>query len=121
MSNIVLIDDDESIVFMLKENLLAEGHSVREGYDGQTAMNLVKDQIPDLLIMDFNLPGISGKQALELLRANPVTQNLPVLFLTGEPPEKILPKGGLLRTRCLTKPVDLSTLNALVGEMIGRR
>jgi len=120
-TKIVIVDDDESIVFMLKEALSGEGYDVREGYDGQMAMQLVAEFQPNLVILDFNMPGISGREALDQIRANPATQNLPVMFLTGDPPEKCLPKGGDAITACLTKPISLDEFSAEVAKMVKGR
>jgi CheY-like chemotaxis protein len=115
---IVVADDDESLVYMLKENLEAEGYDVRPAYDGQSVMRLVSEKSPDLILMDFNMPGWNGLQALESLRANAVTAEIPVIFLTGEASERILPGGGDAKTRCFSKPIELDLLNATIKTLI---
>jgi len=112
--SIVVVDDDESLVFMLKENFEAEGYEVRTGYDGPAVARLVEERKPDLVLMDFNMPGWNGLQALEKLRANPATAKLPVIFLTGEASERLLPGGGDGYTLCFSKPIELDRLNAII-------
>jgi len=118
---IVIVDDDESILFMLKEALSADGYDVRAGSDGQEAMRLVAEFQPQLVILDFNMPGVSGREALQQIRANPATQSLPVMFLTGDPPEKCLPGGGDAITSCLTKPIALDDFSVAVQKMLKGR
>jgi two-component system phosphate regulon response regulator PhoB len=115
---IVVVDDDEPLVYMLKENLEAEGYGVHTGHDGQSVMRLVSEKKPDLILMDFNMPGWNGLQALGNLRANPATAAIPVIFLTGEAAEKILPGGGDAKTRCFSKPIELDLLNATIKTLI---
>ena len=115
---IVVVDDDQALVYMLKENLEAEGYAVRTGHDGQSVMQLVQEKKPDRILMDFNMPGWNGLQALENLRADAATREIPVIFLTGEASEKILPGGGDAKTRCFSKPIELDLLNAAIKELI---
>jgi CheY-like chemotaxis protein len=116
--SIVVVDDDESLVFMLKENLESIGYDVRTGYDGEAVMRLVEEKKPDLVLMDFNMPGWNGLQALDKLRANPKTAAVPVVFLTGEASEKLLPGGGDARTLCFSKPIELDHLNEIIAQLL---
>ena len=63
-STVLVIDDDPSIVHLLKEDLEAEGYKVLEGYDGQMALQLAKSSKPHLIIMDVNMPMINGLEGL---------------------------------------------------------
>ena len=81
---ILAIDDDPSIVHLLKENLEQEGYRVLEGYDGQTALQLAQKVKPNLIILDVNMPMINGLKAFEFLRGRADTKNIPILFLSGE-------------------------------------
>lgn len=116
--SIVLVDDDEALVHMLKENLEVEGYDVRIGYEGQAVMRLVAEKNPDLILLDFNMPGWNGLQALSGLRSNPATASIPIILLTGEATEKILPGGGDAKTRCFSKPIELDLLNETIKTLI---
>jgi CheY-like chemotaxis protein len=59
VATILVIDDDPTIVHMLREDLEAEGYRTLEGFDGQTAIQLAKGARPQLIIMDVNMPGHS--------------------------------------------------------------
>ena len=120
-AKILIVDDDASIVFMLKENLQGEGYQVLEGYDGQAALQLAQANRPDLIIMDMNMPGINGMQALERLRNQDQTRPIPILFLTGEAgtPENTGTKNGD-RVGHLKKPIELERLNSIVHDFLSK-
>ncbi len=119
MNKIVLvIDDDPTIVHLLKEDLECEGYTVLEGYDGQAALELAKSRRPALIMMDLNMPVINGLQALEYLRATEETKTIPVIFLTGESSERTAPAAPETRVAYLRKPIDLDQLNAIVRKYI---
>ena len=116
---ILLVDDDPSIVMLLRENLEGIGYSVVEGYDGLSAVELAKSELPDLMIMDVNLPGLTGPLALESIRKEPSTAKIPVIFLTGDDSKESIPlqseKSLFAR---LKKPFDLDGLNKVVGQFL---
>src|SRR5258708_39858227 len=88
---ILVVDDDSSIVHLLKEDLELEGYRIILGYDGQAALQLALSAKPDLIILDVNMPLISGLKALEYLRNSEDTKRIPILFLTGEASANVAP------------------------------
>ena len=118
-STILVIDDDPSIVHLLKENLEQEGYRVLEGYDGQAALQIAKKNKPNLIILDVNMPLINGLKALEFLRGLPETKNIPILFLSGESSSVVAPTlNAATRVAHVKKPIDLDDLNSLVRQLI---
>ncbi len=118
-STILVIDDDPSIVHLLKENLELEGYRVLEGYDGQMALQLAKTSKPQLIVLDVNMPLINGLKALEYLRALPETKNIPILFLSGEASANVIPAlESAPRVAHVKKPIDLDDLNSLVRQLL---
>jgi len=116
---VLVVDDDSSIVHLLKEDLEMEGYSVLEAYDGQVALQLAKKHKPNLIVMDVNMPLINGLKALENLRSSPDTMRIPVLFLTGEATANVAPSLSTSpRVAHVKKPIDLDDLNSLVRQMI---
>jgi two-component system, chemotaxis family, chemotaxis protein CheY len=119
VATVLVIDDDASIVHLLKEDLEAEGYKVLEGYDGQMALQLAKSAKPQLIVMDVNMPMINGLKALEHLRSLPDTQRIPILFLSGEASSRIAPAlENAGRVAHVKKPIDLDDLNSLVRQLI---
>ena len=116
---ILVVDDDPSIVHLLKEDLEAEGYRVLEGYDGQMALQTARMTPPDLIVMDVNMPMLSGLKALEYLRASEETKRIPVLFLTGEASSRVAPQlSNEPRLAHVKKPIDLDDLNSLVRQIL---
>ena len=118
-STILVIDDDPSIVNLLKENLEQEGYRILFGYDGQMAVQLAKTSKPQLIILDVNMPLINGLKAMEFLRDLPETKNIPILFLSGEASGHIAPSlVSAPRVAHVKKPIDLDDLNSLVRQLL---
>jgi CheY-like chemotaxis protein len=118
---ILVVDDDTSIVNLLRENLELEGYRVHVGYDGQAAVQLGRSVKPQLIILDVNMPLIGGLMALGHLRELPETKNIPVLFLTGEASSNVFPQlESEPRVAHVKKPIDLEDLNSLVRAMLDK-
>ena len=118
-STILVVDDDVSIVHLLKENLVELGYRVLEGYDGQAALQMAKSAQPNLIILDVNMPLINGLKALEFLRGRADTKNIPILFLTGEASAKMEPTlASAPRVAHVKKPIDLDDLNSIVRQLL---
>jgi CheY-like chemotaxis protein len=116
---ILVVDDDPSIVHLLKEDLEIEGYKVIEAYDGQMALTQARSARPQLIILDVNMPLLGGLKALEYLREAPETQSIPVLFLTGEASANVAPHlTSEPRVAHVKKPIDLEDLNSLVRQLL---
>jgi two-component system response regulator MprA len=79
---VLVVDDDERIAASLRRALVYEGYSVSLAGDGQAALNMLRDDPPDLLILDLMLPGVDGLEVCRRLRAD-TTSSVPVLMLTA--------------------------------------
>lgn len=83
MARIIIADDDEIMGEVACDALLASGHGVGLVTDGIEALRVVKARRPDLLILDCNMPGLSGVLVLRELRNTRAFCDLPVMMLTG--------------------------------------
>ncbi|MGE4271389.1 MAG: response regulator [Desulfitobacterium sp.] len=92
MAVILVVDDDELIQELLKFNLEKEGYQVLMASDGSEALSVVEEKVPDLVILDIMLPGMSGLEVCNQLRRVPKLADLPVIMLTakGEEIDKVL-------------------------------
>ena len=118
-ATILVVDDDTSIVHLLKENLEQEGYRVLIGYDGQSALQQARSSKPNLIILDINMPLINGLKALEYLRGLEETKKIPILFLSGESSAKVAPTlSSASRVSHVKKPIDLDDLNSLVRQLL---
>lgn len=78
---ILIIEDDEAIVRVLRRSLAYEGYTVDAAFDGETGLALARDAHPDLVILDWMLPGMDGLEVCQRLRAG---GNVPILMLTAK-------------------------------------
>jgi len=117
----LVIDDDPSIVNLIKENLESIGYQVSCGYDGQAAIQLARQLSPNLIIMDVNMPMTNGINAFKFLRAAKETAHIPVIFVSGELSKDVYPMiSSASRVAHLKKPMDLDHLNSMVHSFITR-
>jgi DNA-binding response OmpR family regulator len=83
-ARVLLIEDEPNISEAIRFILSRDGCDVMALADGTTALEAVRQVMPDLVILDLMLPGLSGLEILEQLRADPVTRALPVMMLTAK-------------------------------------
>ena len=77
---IMVIDDEQAILKLLRRMLGQEGYNVVLANNGRTALELMQKRCPDLIILDIMMPGLDGFQVLDLIRQR---SNIPVIMLTG--------------------------------------
>jgi phosphate regulon transcriptional regulator PhoB len=86
-AKVLVIDDEKDIVSLLRYHLEKAGFQCLEGMDGATALRLVREHHPDLLILDLMLPGLDGLEICRQLRQDAATARLPILMLTAKAEE----------------------------------
>jgi len=82
-ARILVVEDEPDITALIAFQLTREGYRVEPAANGVDALASVKRELPDLVVLDRMLPGLSGDEVLRALRSDPVTAKLPVLFLTA--------------------------------------
>jgi signal transduction histidine kinase len=80
---ILIVDDNPTNLSVLCEALSSEGFRFRVAVDGETAIALAERNQPELILLDVQMPGIDGFETCRRLKANPVTQNIPIIFTTA--------------------------------------
>ena len=80
---VLVIDDSPTIVAVLNKMLRQNGYEVLKAVDGESGVELARNEKPDLIFLDIVLPGINGFAALRMLRRDPVTQKTPVIMISG--------------------------------------
>lgn len=118
---ILIVEDEAALVTMLRYNLEKEGYRVCEAGDGEEALTVVAERKPDLVILDWMLPSLSGIEVCRQLRRKPNFREVPIIMLTarGEEGDKI--RG--LNTGAddyMTKPFSLPELMARVRALLRR-
>ncbi|MEM7172168.1 MAG: response regulator [Pseudomonadota bacterium] len=113
---VLIVDDDEAIRTYLAQTLEAEGYQIALAGNGRQALESARDERPDLITMDLQMPEIDGKTAIAQLRADVDLREIPIIVLSVLPDRKSA--GGDLS---LEKPVDEEQLLASVRLLLGRR
>ncbi|WP_284125116.1 response regulator [Parerythrobacter aestuarii] len=83
MAHILIVDDDELIAELAAEILISGGHACGWVTDGKKALELLNWKRPDLVLLDQDMPGMSGAQVLRQIRASPSLYDLPVIMFTA--------------------------------------
>ena len=122
MARILVIDDEETIVELIAFNLEKEGFIVDTAIDGQEALIKIAAKKPDLIVLDWMLPGLDGLDICRRIRHNPETADIPVIMLTarGEEVDRILGL-ELGASDYVTKPLSPRELAARVKAQLRSR
>jgi len=118
---VLVVEDEAALMTLLVYNLESEGYRVLQATDGEEAMLLAEEEVPDLAILDWMLPQLSGIEVCRRLRARPATANLPIIMVTarGEESDRIrgLDTGA---DDYITKPFSTAELLARVRAVMRR-
>lgn len=121
LANVLLVEDEKSIATLIKYNLEKEGFKVFCSETGEDALKIIKEKIPDVVILDWMLPDTSGIDICRQIKKDKKLKNIPVLILTakGEPDDKI--KGlEVGADDYVTKPFNNKELLLRVKSLIKR-
>lgn len=121
VSDILLVEDEYDIRELLTFTLERAGFQVTEAEDANRALIKIRDKMPDLVLVDWMLPGMSGRHLVTQLRADPATQNLPIIMLTAKSEETDKLEGFTAGVDdYITKPFNVSELTARIKALLRR-
>ena len=121
-AKVFLVEDDQSIITLVEYNLKKEGFKVLISSDGDDALKEIKNQEPDLVLLDWMLPNLSGIDICKSLRKDKKFQDLPIIMLTAKGQEE--DKVSALNAGAddyITKPFGHSELVARINALLRRR
>jgi two-component system cell cycle response regulator DivK len=122
MSTVLIVEDNEKNMKLARDVLQAKGYQTLEAETGEEGVRLAKERKPDLVLMDIQLPGINGIEALRQLRADPATAGVPVVAVTAsamtQDRQKILAAGF---DAYQSKPISVRPFLELVRDVLDRR
>ncbi len=123
-NKILVVDDEIDIVGWLKHFLTHSGYEVAEAYDGIQALEAVRQDRPDLILLDLKMPRMDGRTTLRRLREQAETRDIPVVLLSANPVSDETERAQMLSLgvrRFLQKPITAEQLVAEVQRQLGHR
>jgi DNA-binding response OmpR family regulator len=122
MTSVLVVDDDPDVCDLVTYKLEQSGFEVRRASDGDAALREVARRIPDLVLLDIMMPGISGLEVLERLRSDQATAVIPVVMLTAKAQENDVERGFQLGADdYVVKPFSPRELVRRVTAVLSRR
>jgi two-component system cell cycle response regulator DivK len=117
---LLLVEDNEDNRIIYSTVLRHLGYTVIEALDGVQAIALARSELPDLILMDISIPEVDGWEATRILRADPVTRDIPIIALTAHAlPDDRQRATAVGFTSYLAKPVEPRAVVAEVRRWIG--
>ncbi len=122
MSVILIVEDNEKNMKLVRDVLQVKGYQTLEAGTAEDGIALAQAHSPDLVLMDIQLPGMNGIEALGVLRANPATAHIPVIAVTAsvmQQDRKLITEAGF--DAYIGKPINLKEFLQAVREMLEAR
>ena len=120
-TRVLVIDDEEPIRLLCRVNLEAEGMTVLEASDGAGGLELARAASPDVILLDVMMPGLDGWSVAEELLDDPITEDIPIVFLTARAEVRDRARGlDLGGVDYVTKPFNPLELAPLVQALLDR-
>lgn len=120
MSGLILVvEDDEKTLKLLRDILLAFSYKVIEATDGKQAVKQAIEGKPDLITMDMQLPGISGIDATRMIKSNPGTRHIPIIAITADAmkgQDRVVIEAGC--DAHVSKPFDIDKLIEKISSFL---
>jgi len=119
---ILAVEDEPAILELLRVNLADAGYEVRGAPDAETAQAMLKGELPDLVLLDWMLPGLSGLALAKEIRGDPRTRELPIIMVTarGDEADKVTGLEAWVDDY-VTKPFSPRELKARIKAVLRRR
>ena len=121
MPLVLVVEDEAAIATMLRYNLEKQGYRVSEASDGQEALTRIQEQQPDIVLLDWMLPLMSGIEVCRQIRRKPATRDLPIIMVTARTEDHDAVRG--LNTGAddyITKPFNIEALLARMRALLRR-
>jgi two-component system phosphate regulon response regulator PhoB len=117
----ILIIDDEVAILQMLGSYLDKKYAVKKAINGKTALNFIKKQTPDLILIDWMLPDISGVEIIDKIKREDLYKDIPIIMLTAKSSEldkvKAFESGA---DDYMVKPISLIELNARITALLRR-
>ena len=120
--NILIVEDDEDIQQLVGYNLIKAGFLVEYADSGEQALKKIKDQPPDLILLDLMVPGMDGKELCRVIRSDSQLNEIPIIMLTAKGEESDIISGlDLGADDYITKPFSPKILISRIKAVLRRK
>ena len=117
--NVILAEDDPDIQLVARLALKRAGFTVKVVGNGQEALDAIRQDPPDVVLLDWMMPELDGPETCRQLKADPATAAIPIIFLTAKSQEAEIQRGlSLGASGYVTKPFDALALGQQVREIV---
>ena len=118
---VLVVEDEASLATMLRYNLEKQGFRVEEAVDGQEALTRLTEAAPDIVLLDWMLPVMSGIEVCRQIRRRPATRDLPVIMVTARSEDQDAVRGlNIGADDYITKPFSMEALLARMRALLRR-
>ena len=118
MAKVLIVDDSQIYRFKLRKLVEARGHEALTARDGEEALQVARQELPQIILMDIVMPGMNGYQAKRQLAKDELTQNIPVIFVSSKSAESDKSWGMRLGAAAyVTKPVNPELLDSAIDDV----
>lgn len=119
---ILVVDDERDLVELIRLNLQRNGYEVLYAHDGKVGLEIARKQMPDLIILDLMMPGLTGQEVATRLKGDSQTAGIPLLMLTARSEETDIIVGlSLGADDYVSKPFSMKVLMARVAAVLRRK
>lgn len=118
---IMIVDDEEDIRLSVGQIFELSGYEVIKAEDGNDCLNKLEHSIPDLVILDIMMPGMSGWDVAARIKENSEWCEIPIVFLTAKGDEMSIGMGGLASEEYIVKPFDIIKLKDRVIDILDKK
>ena len=120
MIKILCVEDNDDNLYMLHRRLTKAGFEVKMDSNGAGGVEWAKTLLPDLIVMDLNLPGLDGWEATRRLKSQPETKHIPIIVLSSHTEESSREKARAAGCDAYhTKPIDFGRLIDRIHTLVG--
>ena len=117
-NRILLVDDENDFIELLQYKLAGQGYDFIVANDGVQALSQARQFKPDLILLDILLPDLDGLSVCEILRRQPATKKIPIIFMSALSSDVTKRSAAMHAEDFFTKPLDLNRLEKRIAELL---
>ena len=120
---ILVVDDNHDLIYSVSEGLMSvsKNYKVVGAEGGKQCLDFLKNQTPDLILLDIMMPGMDGWDVCAKIKANKKTEKIPIVFLTAKTDPISKGMGGLASEDYIEKPFDIMDLKKRIERVLKKR